>query len=338
MTAQTYYLIRFNTVNPKDDYQHLLNYLSSRKGVIMQKDETNTLVGYENQEYKASITLTSAGPTSFGGGSTSLMVQCEADDNISPSLFRYAAEEEKFRVYSVEHQSFLPINPELLMASRQLAFDEKVSEALSAKGFIPIFGDKNSLFAKNQADGIIHTINTSLLDYFCNYSIEKSNTPEFSYPVASDINRFVAYYDEAVIPLNFYEKYQKTLRIFNYSHFDIEHINRKVFIQPILYEYNELKQAFEMVTSEKSALNFADKVRPGETLEESLTRIVRDDLHVAPDFIRARVAQKIDFDRDKDGVLVPRLWVCIYCKKVTLQGETQQKADRGWVPLNQTNN
>jgi hypothetical protein len=338
MTGQTYYLVRFNSLNPQEDYQHFLTSLSSRNGIILEKGDNQVKIRYEQRGFKANFILTSSPTTIVGGSGANMMLQCEGEDDISPALFRHEAEKLEYRLYSLELGSFLPIDPDLLLASSQLTFNEKMSEIFNTKGFVPVFGNLNSLYAKNISDGSIHIINIALLEYFLQYGVEQNPTPEFSYKVATNLNKFVALYDENLIPLHFYSKYNKPLKIFNYSNFDIENIDRKVFIQPILYSYNEVKQAFEIATSEKSAFNFADKVRPGETLEQSLYRIITQDLHVADDYIRARVTSKIDFDRDKDGVLTPRLWICIYCALVNLDDDQKAKSQRGWTSLNQTKN
>ncbi len=80
-------------------------------------------------------------------------------------------------------------------------------------------------------------------------------------------------------------------------------------------------------------MNFADKVRPGETLQKTLLRIVKDELKVAPDFEGARVRETIEFDKDKEGILTPRLTVLIFLKEYTPPPEVIEKSQRGWTSI-----
>jgi len=53
---------------------------------------------------------------------------------------------------------------------------------------------------------------------------------------------------------------------------------------------------------------------------------------MAEDYIRAKVT-KIEFDRDRDGVLTPRLWVSIYLKEIKNKEAVKEKSQRGWTSL-----
>lgn len=66
-----------------------------------------------------------------------------------------------------------------------------------------------------------------------------------------------------------------------------------------------------MVASENSSILAMDKIRPGETLDMSLKRILSVDLKIAHDYIGAVVHKEVEFDRDREGTLTPRLLVNI---------------------------
>lgn len=205
---------------------------------------------------------------------------------------------------------------------------------LHVKKLKPLFSyapDFSLWYAQSIEDGSIHFLNPYLLQYFLDYGVDSGYDPEFSYAVATNVIEFVALCDQELIPVKFYEKYNKSLKIVNFSGFDIYNIHRKVFIKPLFFAYNKTKQEYEMITSEQSALNFADKVRPNETIETCIKRIVRDELKIADDYYRAKVTHKIDFDRDKEGILTPRLWICIYLQTVNENQEIKEKSQRGWT-------
>lgn len=172
------------------------------------------------------------------------------------------------------------------------------------------------------------------MKFFLGFGVDEKPNPEYSYPVAPNLVEFVALFDQNLIPTAFYEYFQKSLKILNYSFFDILNLKRKVFIKPFFFEYNLKRQEYLPIASEQSALNYADKARVGETLHMAITRMVKDDLKLAPDYFRAKVSQKVEFDRDKEGVLTPRLFVNIYLKDMNLSEEFITQSQRGWTSLN----
>lgn len=53
-------------------------------------------------------------------------------------------------------------------------------------------------------------------------------------------------------------------------------------------------------------MHLMDKVRNSENLDTALRRVLREELQVADDCVGARI-WGIEFDRDRDGFLTPRL-------------------------------
>ncbi len=334
MDTKTYYLVRFETLDPEKDYQQCISLLLTGKGILIEQEGTEAAISYRDHPFKARFSLTKSNSFPGTSGQASMMLVSEPADFLTIDIIRSVARQMEYRVYSVAHQSFLPVDPDLLETTVQLSATEKGSEVFSKKGLIPVFAHRHDgiTYAKRVSDGTVHIINPYLLHYFLDNGADSSFALEFSYIVATGTNEFVSLYDQDLIPTSFYSHYRKPLRLFNYSDFDIDHIDRKVFVHPFFYSYNDKKQAYEPIAAFDSALHsFASKVLKGETLETALRRMVRDELKLADDYVRARVTKRIGFDRDREGRLTPRLYVCVYMTHVTWTDFTKQKAERGWT-------
>jgi alpha-N-acetylglucosamine transferase len=90
-----------------------------------------------------------------------------------------------------------------------------------------------------------------------------------------------------------------------------------------------MEQSFYKLSGEHSSLIYMDKIRKDETLEDTLERILQE-LGIAETFIRARVFGDIEFDRDKDGILTPRLLVQVFVDKIEKNEEIIAKSKRSW--------
>lgn len=337
METSLYYLVKFETKNAREDFDRLL--ASVAKATLLQLDhdvDTVTITHKETKrhaELKLISTQNSPFPTDTG---LTITLSMENADGELLSFFRYVAFEHNFRIFSVEDSTFLPLDNQL-MARFQMDISEKGLEVYRKKGFEFLYAkNPNLYYARKISDGTIHIINPALFNYFAEFSIDESDSSEFSYEVAANLAEFTIFSDVYMVPSNFYEYFGRQIKIFNTTGFDLRHINRKVFIKPMFSVLNLPKQRYELLTSEKSALNFADKVRPNEDFYEALIRITKDEVKIADDFVRARV-YSIDFDRDKDNVLTPRLWVNILIINPKLTPEVTQKSDRGWVSLDKGN-
>jgi len=66
----------------------------------------------------------------------------------------------------------------------------------------------------------------------------------------------------------------------------------------------------------ENGMHLMDKVRKGEDLDTALRRVLHEELRVADDYVGARI-WGIEFDRDRDGELTPRLKINIYVHGMT---------------------
>lgn len=302
--------------------------------MVVEQDGTESTITYKDHPFKAHFSLAKSSALPGTSGQASMMLVSEPSDFVTVDIIRSIARQLEYRVFSIDHESFLPVDHDLLETTVQLSATEKGSEVFSKKGFLPVFAHRHDgiTYAKRMSDATIHIINPYMLHYFLDNGADTSYALEFSYIVAPNIKEFVSFYDQDLIPTTFYSHYRKPLKIFNYSDFDINTIDRKVFVHPFFYSFNVKKQAYEPIAAFDSALHsYASKVLKGETLETSLRRMIRDDLKLADDFVRARVTNRIGFDRDREGRLTPRLYVCVYMTDVTWTDFTKQKAERGWT-------
>jgi hypothetical protein len=233
----------------------------------------------------------------------------------------------------------MPKDEDLIDAG-QLVPSEKTAKIFRIKQVEPVFIYPRSglQYCRFNKDSTIHIINPGLFSYFIDYDVTEEITSEFSYKVAKDTIQFVAWYDAGLIPINFYRYWQRDQKIINYSYIDIRRPDRKIFIKPYFYVYNSERQEYISLVSDKSAVSFADKIRNGETLDISLTRIVRDDLKLCDNYERAKVSNLVSFDRDRDNILTPLLHVDIYLESANISPEIKQQSQRGWVSIDKAVN
>lgn len=201
-------------------------------------------------------------------------------------------------------------------------------------GYKPLFMQQITqiIFTESLKDSGIHIINNYLLKYFMEPGSIREDTDEFSYRVAPNISRFIAMDDQRLIPRSFYSYYKKSTKIINESYFNIDNPGRKVFVKPYIFELDNVKQGFHDIASEGSSLLWADKIRQGERLNDTLLRVLTE-LGVAEDYIAARVLPDIEFDRDKEGKLTPSLKVFVYVDKIKGKEAVEAKASRKWKSI-----
>lgn len=74
-----------------------------------------------------------------------------------------------------------------------------------------------------------------------------------------------------------------------------------------------------------------DKIRQGETLDTTLKRILSEELKIAHDYLGAFVSDEVEFDRDRDGIITPRLVVWVYVDKIGKERpKVVQMSQTGW--------
>lgn len=343
MSNVEYYLIHPSTKNPSEEFEKLVSALHTISNVKIKREGDTVSVSYETTPYLATLQLLPVGEGILAAvgeiPKEQVRLTCEQVDNLTINLLRGVLPGHGlgFRFYSPALGSFLPTDRSLFDLTTGV-LDEKIGNVFSTKGYRPIFRFVDSLvfYAQSNGDSSIHFINSYLLEYFLNFEIEEKETPEFSYRVAPNLSRFIPMYDHGLVPTFFYDYYRRSTKIINHSGFNIRNPGRKVFVKPFIFELDEKKQTFDLVAAEEAALHYADKIRSGETLDDTIKRILRD-LKIAEDYIGARVDGAIEFDRDKEGVLTPRLRVSIYIEKLNpeIKEAIKEKSQRSWVPLEQ---
>lgn len=135
--------------------------------------------------------------------------------------------------------------------------------------------------------------------------------------------------DRNVIPTFFYQKYHKDLKILNFSGVDIENPGRKVFVKPFIAEVDDENFNIHTIQGEKGAMILMDKIREGETLDKMLNRILKE-WGVADGYLRAFVRKDLEFDKDREGYITPRLIVDVYVEKYL---KKPAGSERSWVSI-----
>jgi hypothetical protein len=336
----TYFLVKFDALDVAQDFAKMISRIENLNGFVISsiseghvtvtKEGINTPIDFSISDFQSGLDKSSHG---------ALQVTFDKTNSNISQLFRILALENKYRVFYPDLGCYLPGDSDLLDVN-QLVPSEKVGKIFRIKQFKPIYllPDVGVQYCVSLIDNSVHIINPGLFKYLHEFDVDESSTPELSYKVADNIKQFSALYDEDLIPTNFYRYYQREMKIINYSYMDIRHPDRKIFIKPYFHVYNEERQAFEPMTSDNSALSFADKIRLGETIEQSLIRIVKDELQLGPDYFRAKVGSYVSFDRDRENILTPLIHVDIYFQSLNIDQNIKDKSQRGWVSIDKTKN
>ena len=344
MELTKYQLIKDSYENLEEDLTKLVSLLSVMPEVKASRDAENPNKISISYSLPKGVTFNAALEVTDGQQKTGesrvtqpvIILSSQPIDNLTPNLVKIGSGTLGFRFFGQSLNSFIPRDPALLDLSLEV-LTEKTREILRAKNFKPIFMFRNStaFYAENLTDNSIHFLNEYLVGYYIKFGLKGGeDTREFSYKVAPDLRRFVPMFDNGLIPLNFYDYYQKPLRVINHSGFDIYKPSRKIFIQPLLFELNEPKQLFEPIAPRGSAVMIADKIRPGEDLDAALKRYLKEQFDITSDYIGAVVQRAIEFDRDREGSLTPRLIVKLFVEKLENKERFEDKSQRGWTSLN----
>ena len=76
-------------------------------------------------------------------------------------------------------------------------------------------------------------------------------------------------------------------------------------------------------------MHLMDKVRKGENLDTALKRVLKEELQVADDYVGAKI-WGIEFDRDREGRLTPRLKINIFVHGLAKKKQSQS---HDWVSI-----
>ena len=246
-------------------------------------------------------------------------------------------------VYSTRHNGArLPQSHRLSIDHSFFIRDKAIREFFEQSNFVPRFapegvedvGDGRQVFVvyspyycENKEDGSIHIINNYMLE-FLKKKDDKQTNREFSYKVADSMQDFARKYDLGLVPTSFYQNYGQTTKIINDTHFDVANIKRKVFIDPYVWDFDD-EHDYRYYDNVKNGVHLMDKVRKGENLDTAIKRVLKEELKVADDYVGVRI-WGIEFDRDRESQLTPRLKVNVF-----VHGMAQKKKseDHDWVTL-----
>ncbi len=208
---------------------------------------------------------------------------------------RYAANRLVLAVFSNVHGGArLPQEYTLSLDQTYFERDKALANFFANSKFTPRFApegieyvgdDRQALviyspyYVENKDDGSIHILNNPMLSFLSEKDNQETNR-EFSYKVADSMQDFARKYDLGLVPTSFYQNYGISTKIINETYFDINHINRKVFIDPYVWDFDD-EHDYRFYKNVKNGMHLMDKVRKGENLDQALKRVVRDELQVA---------------------------------------------------------
>ena len=182
-------------------------------------------------------------------------------------------------------------------------------------------------YAESKSNGSVHILNNYMLAYIT----QKENqtlSEEFSYKVADSMQDFARKHDLALIPTSFYQNCGIPIKIINETYFDAFHISRKVFIDPYVWDFDD-EHDYRYYKNVETGRHLMDKVRSGENLDDAIRRTIKEELKVADDYVGARI-WGIEFDRDRDGILTPRLRINVFVNGMT---QKHRSDDHDWVSI-----
>lgn len=256
---------------------------------------------------------------------------------------RFASDQLLLAVYSNIHGGArLPQSYSLSLDHTYFQRDKSLAAFFAQSEFIPRYAPEvleklddgrsvlsiySPFYAENKKDGSVHILNNYMLDFLSEKEDQRVSS-EFSYRVADSMDDFARKYDVGLIPGNFYQSSAYTIKVINDTYFDVFSIDRKVFIDPYVWDF-DAQHDYRFYKNVKNGAHYMDKVRSGEDLDTALKRFLREELQVANDYVGARI-WGIEFDRDRDGILTPRLKMNVFVRGVL---EKHRNQTHDWVSL-----
>ena len=339
--ASSYFIIFDHSGKFRETFESLISLLKTdTKFKVEQESEQKVILSLGDGKVKTYLEVIQSGE---GDDQTHLPVKLtfESADLTAPYIFKDLAIKLNYRIFNPILDSYIPLNPYLVDATTSILKPE-IAKIFQTKKYEPLFhtylnGGGYLVYARPEGSDEIHIINPYMLDYFMNFGVkENEETPEFSYKVANSIRDFYLFYEAELIPGDFYAYYQKSTKIINYTGFNIENPGRKVFVKPLVTRLDSREQKLYTVSGERSSVIVMDKIRPGENLDATLKRVLREELDIADDYIGAKVRNQLEFDRDREGLLIPRLVVVVYVADIRNEERVKEDAQKSWTPFKKT--
>lgn len=341
-TKLVFYIVREKSDDTTKDFSQFVYDLKgsfTQLQIVQDSPLLVTLSGHTEYQSQLEYLTADTVPAEFKNYAFCLKFTVGSQDYVTFGKLRsyLSYQRDLYRVFSHQFNSFLPQDIDFI----NLEFGTgniKTFEILKKYSLTPVFySQKDYHYYATDPTGVVHFVNPYLLEFIYALDIPESNLPELSYPVAKDINLFSALLDKDLIPTNYYQYYGRSTKIVNESYFDIDHQDRKVFIKPYIFEFKpETGIFYTYAGPEGGSLLLMDKIRPGENLDQSLKRVLSQELKIADDYIAALVSKKIEFDRDKEGLITPRLVVFVYIDHVKNKDYNLQLSQTGWKSVGGT--
>jgi hypothetical protein len=278
----------------KSDFKKIIDYLLSFAGDISisnQKDGA-AVVSYSETPMRASLKTT-------GKLNRQITLTCEKEDNVSVGLIKNVTRDINYRIFNTQTLSYLVNDPGILDLTTANV-DVKILKIIKGHGLTPLFQYRDSLvfYAKDKL-GKIHLVNRHLLEYLIKAPLKKLYKSAFSIIVAKDIGRFVALFDRGLIPISFYKGADNDVKVINLSDFDIQKLQRNIFVERINFLFDQEKQSFAQNSSELI------EVKKGKGLTRSLK---------LKKYLAIKIAQDIGYSL-RGNILVPKLKVSVFLDK-----------------------
>lgn len=332
----TFFILTRHAKEPVRDFQQLLEELSHNWGLnIIQSTPTSATIS-NNMGYSASFELQPSHQFADQGFRLCVKLVINAEDEITLNSIRRSLINTRwvYQIFSEKLQAFLPHDPELVVDELG-EYNIEAHRIFSKFGLEPLYYHrKNRVYYAQDVNKEVVIVNRALINFIYEKEIPEEELPEFTYVVAPNVQQFGFLFDRHLVPTNFYEYYQKSHKIINESHFDINNPGRKVFIKPYVMELQEERNEFYTQAGEGSSLLTMDKIRKEETLDQAIKRILSEELKIADDYIGAYVPEEVEFDRNKEGILTPRLIVIIYVDKIKNREWALKMSQTSWRSLN----
>ncbi len=328
-----YFLIpKFKELNVKEDYKKLVSWLGGQDLELVQESEIRHKIIYKDRPHTAFLELNMPNE-SQDADTGKITLRISHGDAYSLRNIKEFTRTAGYKIYSLELNSFVP-ESSYIRDLKTLVILPELLKVFAAYEFEPLFieevpNQSNIFYARKKGGNQIHIINPYLLEYYMNWGGVTAKSSEFSYEVAEDINKFTLYANRGLLPFSFYNKFGNDIKIYNDSGIDVNNPGRKVFIKPIVLQIDNENFQFYTKQGERGAMILMDKIREGETLDESLNRILKE-WGLSEGYLRAFVARNVEFDKDKADLLIPRIMVYVYVEKLLKMPEGSQ---RNWDPI-----
>jgi len=327
-----YFLIpKFKEQKVDIDFKKLTSWLSGQELELIMESEGRYKIAYKDRPHAARLELNL--PTGTGTDQGKIVLRVNHGDAYSLRNIKEFAQTSGYKIYSLELNSFIPEGV-FFRDLTTISIDPGILEIFASYDFEPLFIEdllkpNGIFFARKKGQNEIYIINPYLLEYYTNWGGVTAKSSEFSYEVAPNLEKFTQYANRGLLPISFYDKFKKDIKIFNLSGIDIENPGRKVFIKPIIMQIDNEKFQFFTKQDERGAMIIMDKIREGENLDKSINRVLKE-WELADGYLRAVVAREVEFDKDKVGLLTPRIMVFVYVEKLLKMPEGNQ---RDWDPI-----